>query len=443
MQISDLQGKKIVVWGTGMEGLAAVRFLRARLRLPSFIFVDENPEAQLTDDCVRDQLVTDPHDIQVALSQAEIIIKSPGVSLYHPWLDQAKSNGAVITSLVNLWIEDADLSRVIVISGTKGKSTTASLLTHVLEQMGKHVSLIGNFGVPVTDCVPSEFDNIILEMSSYQTANFDGRCHIALITSLYPEHLDWHKSLDQYYSDKTRILECSNYRMATSQALDVMKRLSVGIDGIECYDDPSSCCFKDNHLCVDGENIGLLDNEFLCREHNRSNVCGVVGIIRRLGLDISEALSVMKYYKGLPHRQQSIGEKDGVLYVDDSISTTPQSALAALNVFTGRPITLIAGGQDRGIDLTPLTDELLRNDYISVILIGESGLRLASVLGAEGHLKFFNVKSMKDAVAKAREITPPSGVVLLSPASPSYDMFKNYMERGRVFAREAGFAQAD
>jgi UDP-N-acetylmuramoylalanine--D-glutamate ligase len=303
----------------------------------------------------------------------------------------------------------------------------------------KKVSLIGNFGVPVTDCVADEHDYVIIEMSSYQTANFEGNCLIGLVTSLYPEHLDWHQTLQQYYIDKMRVLEGCQYRLVATQVRDIAEDQGIQIGFLDCFDMANVCRHDDGSVFCDKMEIGELSNSFLRREHNRSNVCGVLRIIKVLGLSLGEALQAMASYKGLPHRQQELGYINGILYVDDSISTTPQSSVAALKAYAGQNITLIAGGKDRGIDLLPLSTYLEQEPDIQIILMGETGKKLSSdmfpVLRDRAHL----VASMKEAVALAREVTPDGGVVLLSPASPSHDMFKNFIEKGDVFAKEAGF----
>lgn len=438
MHRNELHNKKIVIWGTGMEALAAARYIRDQHHAQTFTFVDENGDASLPEEFTADRLVTRLPEIETAVLVADVIIKSPGVSLYHPLLEKAKANAVAITSLLNLWSAENDPSRVIIITGTKGKSTTASLLTHVLQQLGKRVTILGNFGVPVTECKADDFDYVILEVSSYQAANFDGACNIGLITSLYPEHLDWHKSLEAYYTDKCQVLRHCKTVVTTQQAQDVMKAHDLKINDARMYDLDGQFHFIEDDLYNGVHRVGTLENAYLLRPHNKINVCGVMSIIESLGLPYEEALASMKYYKGLPHRQQELGEVDGILYVDDSISTTPQSAVAAMKVYADRPITLIAGGQDRGIDFTPLSDYILKQGGVSVVCLGESGKPISELLISGGAQNVCRAASMEDALNQARAITPVGGVILLSPASPSYDMFENYMARAACFAKEAG-----
>ncbi|MGE4351601.1 MAG: UDP-N-acetylmuramoyl-L-alanine--D-glutamate ligase [Bdellovibrionales bacterium] len=444
MRRKDLIGLKIAIWGTGMEATAAARYLREVAPKQTFTYIDEKENAALPDQDQHptDKLVTSEKDIRQALETADVVIKSPGVSLYHPLLQTARDRKVPITSLLNLWSAENETEKIIAITGTKGKSTTSSLLTHVLEQMGKHVTLLGNFGVPVTECCTQDFDYVVVEFSSYQTATFDGRCGIGLLTALYPEHLDWHQTLQTYYRDKSRLLQQCDHALIGRQADDVMKAhaLPCPNPAPDIIDDEAHFHFVGDDLFKGSEKIGPLDNAYLLRAHNRLNVCGVMGIIEGLSLPLDQALASMKYYKGLPHREQEIGEKDGILYVDDSISTTPQSALAALAAYQDKPVTLIAGGQDRGIDFTPLTDYLTQTPSIPVVCLGQSGATIATLLGQRPNLH--QAKTMQQAVQIAQSVTPQGGVILLSPASPSYDMFENYMARAQAFAHEAGLSKA-
>lgn len=437
MNRTDLKGQKVVIWGTGMEAQAAAQYIRDAVPTIALIFVDENMDASLPDMNANDRLITQLDQIEKEVLASDIVIKSPGVSLYHPLLEKAKAAGIRISSLLNLWIAENDASRVIMVTGTKGKSTTASLLSHVLQQLGKRVTLLGNFGVPVTQCRAEDFDYVILEVSSYQAANFEGQLNFGVMTSLYPEHLDWHRDLATYYTDKCRILEHCKTVVLSQQARLMMEEQGIALSAPDIYEQESHFHFEAQNLCDDGACIGELKNPYLLRPHNQQNVCAVMSIIKLLRLSLAEALASMAYYKGLPHRQQEIGEIDNILYVDDSISTTPQSAIAALNVYADRQVTLIVGGFDRGVDYMPLASHILASSKIAVIAMGQTGPRVIELLNGSLATKAVTVSNMQEAVMRAKEMTPKGGVILLSPAAPSYDMYENYMARAASFAREA------
>ncbi len=388
----NLHGKNIVIWGTGREGNAAAAFIRGQLPDAQITFVDEAKGG----------------DIAPALKGADIVVKSPGVSLYHPLL-----KGKNVTSLMNLWFAEPHSAKTICITGTKGKSTTSSLLGHVLTALGKKAAVLGNIGVPISEA-PDDVDYLVIETSSYQAANFDGQCDIAAVTSLYPEHLDWHGDWETYVSDKLHLLGQAATRIIGPQVKDSGAPV------------PRDCI-------VASAVKEKIPNEYLSRAHNLANVAIVLEIIRALGLDRDAAIAAMRDFTGLPHRQQELGTKGGILYVDDSIATTPQAAMAAMEVYRGRPVTLIVGGYDRGVDYAPLIDYLNTNAIPAVIGLGESGARILKEVKGQA------ANDMAGAVKLAQSLTPQGGVILLSPAAPSFGLFKNYIERGQAFAKESGF----
>lgn len=403
-----LDGARVVIWGTGKEGRAAEHFVRTHWQPQSITFVDESAHADAA-------VITTPAAIEDAIKYADVVIKSPGVSLYHPALRNAN-----VTSLLNLWWSKRPSGKTVCITGTKGKSTTSALLTHVLNAMEHRAAVLGNIGVPVTEA-PSGMEYLVLEMSSYQAADFAGHADIAAVTSLYPEHLNWHGDLETYYRDKLNLLAHAAVKIVHPQVGAVRADLP-----------------KDSVYCTDAA-ADMVPNEYLRRTHNLSNVGVVLAVVKALGFDEAEALAAMKDFKGLAHRQQEIGERDGVLFVDDSIATTPQAAIAAMEVYNGRSVTLIAGGYDRGIDYGPLVEYVAARGVHAVVALGPSGKRIADGLAEAGYRNSVLATDMGSAMAAARKVTPAGGVVLLSPAAPSFGLFKDYIERGHAFAAAAGF----
>ena len=261
-------------------------------------------------------------------------------------------------------------------------------------------------------------------------------CDIAVLTSLFPEHLDWHLTLDSYYRDKLNLLRHS--RCA------VVNRESSPAAGLARYFFNDAAAFHSRGTAIfdGGERIGDVENRYLARSHNLSNVCAALTVTKVLGFDPRAALAAVRDFRALPHRQQEIGEIAGVLYVDDSISTAPELTLAALEVYAGRDITLIAGGYDRGIDYGKLIAKLAGGAARAVVCLGISGERIYTTLrAAPDHPDTTLARSMEAAVAWARQKTPKGGVVLLSPAAPSYGDYHDFAERGRDFAAKAGFLE--
>jgi UDP-N-acetylmuramoylalanine--D-glutamate ligase len=426
--------RKIVIWGVGREGLAAADFLHVREPDSLINFVDENEEGEATPNIVRGK-----DKIGAELLQADLIVKSPGVSLYHPLILQAKQKNIPVTSLLNLFFSQKNLPKTICITGTKGKSTTSSLLTHVLDKLGKNAVLLGNIGSPVTKTDLSGTDFAVIETSSYQAADFIAQCEIALVTSLYPEHLDWHGSLQNYFRDKLNLLARAKTKLIDTDALATAMENNIRVDDAIIFNDKAGLHVQGTQI-FDGANpVGALQNRHLARPHNLRNICGVLAVLKELGFDLKQSLAAMEDFKSLPHRQNELGEKDGILYVDDSIATMPQSAIAAMEVYHDRPITLIAGGYDRGISYQPLIDYIAAHKIHAVVCLGPSGQRIHDGLQQQSFQNLQQASSMADAIAKARTETPKGGVILLSPGAPSYGLFKDFVARGLAFAAEAGF----
>lgn len=435
MQIADFKGKKIAIWGMGREGVAAAAFIRQHLAGQPVIFVDENESADPPPNLAPvDRVIKGMDQIRPALHAADLVIKSPGVSLYHPLVQSLQSRNVPITSLLNLWFALPRTARVIAVTGTKGKSTTSSLLAHALGSLGKKTALLGNIGVPVTYVEGQKPDYIVLEVSSYQAADFSGTCEIGVLTSLYPEHLDWHRSLDAYYRDKLNLLKQCRRAIINCDSVPVLQEHNITLNQPMTFGDQMSFHVKNNMIYLGTECLGVPDNRYLARPHNLINVCAVLAVIRQLGLDPKAALRSMRSFVGLPHRQQEIGEKEGILYVDDSISTTPQSAIAAMEAYPDRAITLIAGGYDRGIDYKPLIDFVVQKNIHAIICMGKSGQRIFKSLREKRDGNIYLASTLEEAFGIAKKRTAQGGVVLLSPAAPSYGMFKNFEERGERFA---------
>lgn len=438
MRTLDLNNKKVVIWGTGREGVAAYHYIRQFLPTLPLTFVDEGT----TPDSVRAldaTLVDEPRAIEKVIFNADVIVKSPGVSLYHPLLTTLRSRNIPITSLLNLWAAEPRTAKTIYVTGTKGKSTTASLITHVLQGLHQKAAVVGNIGTPVGQSSEQDLDFIVLETSSYQAANFDGTGDIAVLTSLYPEHLDWHKTLDSYYRDKLNLLRHGKARIINADALPTLIGLGVSFDPVILANTVAGFHTKNGCHYKGQEEIGTLRNNHLSRHHNLVNVCLVLAVLDQLGFSSIDALHAMETFQGLPHRQQEIGTKNGILYVNDSISTTPQSSIAAMEVYQDKLITVILGGYDRGIDYTPLVDYLLQKSIPTVLCLGPSGQRITEALQQRQFAGVYMCADMTEVVQQAQQRTPKGGVVLLSPAAPSYGMFKNFEERGLAFARESGF----
>src|SRR6516164_1175240 len=443
MRVAELGSRRVAIWGLGREGRAALGFLRKHHPELPLVLLDDSAEARIPQGCGNVTSAFGAEGIANALNKVDVVVKSPGVSLYRDDIRSARDNGVQITSLLNLWFGEEPAMTTITVTGTKGKSTTASLIAHILTRLGRRVALAGNIGVPVTEIANADY--AVIEVSSYQAADFDSICDFAVLTSLYPEHTDWHLTVERYIRDKINLLSRSRRRIVNCTTADAVASIIPGAPGWNSLFNDERGIHSDDSEIFDGrKRIGIVCNAHLVRAHNRSNLCGALAVAKMLDLDLGMALDATRDFRGLPHRQQELGQNGDVLFVDDSISTIPESTLAALAVYAGRDITLIVGGYDRGIDYGKLLQTLSTGAANTIIYLGDSGRRIydqaqaASKPGRSPRCRMHLARSMEDAVSYAKGVTPPGGVVLLSPAAPSYGFYRNYIERGRDFAAKAG-----
>jgi UDP-N-acetylmuramoylalanine--D-glutamate ligase len=446
MRAAEIGGLRVAIWGLGREGRAVIALLRQYHPKLPLLALDDAADATAPGAMGGEiKCVFGAEPVARALGGVDLIVKSPGVSLYRPEIESARAAGTRVTSLLNFWFAERPDLTTICVTGTKGKSTTASLIAHILAELGRRAVLVGNIGVPITGIDTAKVDIAVIEVSSYQAADFDGICDIAVLTSLYPEHIDWHLSVDNYYRDKINLLNHARHRIVNRAAAKTVERFATGGPAPQdFFNEECGVHCRGTEIWDGARPIGEVRNPHLTRPHNRSNLCAALTATKSLEIDPAAALEAVTGFRGLPHRQQELGEIGGVLFVDDSISTIPESTVAALAVYAGREITLILGGHDRGIDYDALVKKAVGGAAKAIIGLGNSGERIYSLAQKltcgrnGGRCKIYHARSMGDAVAYARQVTPPGGVVLLSPAAPSYDHYRDYIERGRDFAAQAG-----
>lgn len=406
MLFAELNGKTVGIWGMGKEGIAAKKAVET-LAVPERIL--EIGENNLND-----------------LDLCDILIKSPGVSLYRLEIARARTKGIIVTSGTNLFLANHDKTqKIIAVTGTKGKSTTSSMLYHVLKELGCSVALGGNIGVPLLELLPEITDDktkntqkatiVVAELSSYQCADLTGKIDMAVLVNLYPEHLPWHMTHERYYLDKLNMV-----RQAESCFLNAKDEKTNELIAAMPNIKNKAIWFNEEPL--------ELENFPLKGEHNLQNAAAVLKIIEALGLDRGKALKALQSFEPLPHRLQIIAKKNGITFVDDSISTTPETAIAAMEAFKGAPITLIMGGQERSQDYQALADYVNAHN-VCVVTLPDTGRRMDKLVQTHA------AKDMQQAVTFAKKQTPKGGIVLLSPAAPSYNMYQNFEQRGIDFKR--------
>ncbi len=440
MRFAALEGQRIAVWGAGREGRAAIAALRARLPRQALTLFCRAGEV---DDLAHEPLLAIRHEDPgaEALSAFDVVVKSPGISAYLPPIEAARARGTVFTSGTALWFGERPDARVIGITGTKGKSTASALAAHLARALGVRTALAGNIGLPLLDLLDAEADLWVVELSSFQTGEA-GPLELGVVTSLYEEHLDWHGSRERYIDDKLKLADAARTLLVNGTQRDLVARTNghaerLKFGHVQGWHVADGAIHRGRLRLID---IGELP---LPGQHNALNACAALAALEHLGLDAIAAVPALVTFRPLPHRLQTLGEKGGITWINDSISTTPAAALAALRSLPGRRVAIILGGHDRGVDWSEVAGALTAQPPHAVIVQGANRQRIVHALreaGLAGPLH--ETADLDAAVARLHDVLAEGGVALLSPGAPSFDQFRDYTERGRRFAELAGFDPA-
>lgn len=424
--------RRVGVWGYGREGRAVLRFVRTHHpRAVVTVLLDEMAyDLDLPTGVAL--LSGDRANAAIAGGDFDVIVKSPGISLKRQEIIDAKAAGTRVTSSTNIWLEANGTAGTIGVTGTKGKSTTSTLILHMLRAAGRDAKLLGNAGTAAIG-EPPAVDHTILELSSYQTADLDRAPALVVVNNLYPEHVPWHGSVEAYYADKLRLatLDPSVPAILNYRDSEIRKRLG---------DRPNVTWFNDGHgytavggsLSYRGRGVSL-SGAVPKGEHNLSNVAAAATVALMLdALDDPWSID-LGGFATLPHRMEEF-EVGGLTCVDDSISTVPQATMAALSVYAGRPIHLILGGSERGQDHAALPDAIRPAGVASLWLLPDTGRRMeGEFAGKLDGVAVTPVADLDAAVRGACQMAGEGDVLLLSPAAPSFVQFKSFEERGDRF----------
>jgi len=454
VRISQLDGKRVALWGWGREGRAAFAVLRQRLPRLSLTLFCPPAEAEQARAESAGALQVETEVTGAALSRFEVVIKSPGISPYTPAAQQASAQGTQFIGGTSLWFSehadaDGNLPNTVCVTGTKGKSTTTSLLAHLLRAAGHRTGLVGNIGLPlleVLDPQPAP-DYWAVELSSYQTgevARSGARPDVAIVLNLFPEHLDWHGSEQRYIDDKLSLVTGGHPRVAVLNAADEhLRALQLPHSQIVWFNQPEGWHMVGEVVHRGAQPVFDTSNTPLPGRHNRGNLCAVLAALEAIGLDAVALAPAVQGFRPLPNRLQTLGERDGLRWVNDSISTTPHASLAALDCFAGQRIALLVGGHDRGVDWHDFAAHMRDDAPVEIVTMGANGPRIHALLqplADEGRFGLHAGGDLPHAVELARgALGTQGGVVLLSPGAPSFGAYKDYVARGRHFAELAGF----
>jgi UDP-N-acetylmuramoylalanine--D-glutamate ligase len=282
----------------------------------------------------------------------------------------------------------------------------------------------------------------VIELSSFQTHDFDGAPSVAVINNLYEEHLDWHGTYQRYAADKLAIAARARHLVVNAQPQ--LLAATAAYPARTLFGTADGWHVAGDAIRRGATNVLALAEIPLPGLHNADNVCAALAAIEAAGFDAVDLAAQAGSFRALPHRLQPLGSRDGVDYVNDSIATTPYATIEALRSIAARPVTVLVGGFDRGVDWRPFVGHVAAHPPLAVVTMGANGPAIAAALKASGTPGFAlrETSTLADALAQARALAPAGGTILLSPGAPSFDAFRDYAERGREFARLSGFDPA-
>lgn len=441
-----IANRRVLVVGLGRSGVAACALLKAKgaqvvaTDLRSRDELDANTLAVVAD---LDELVLGSHPTEL-VHDVDLIVLSPGVLLTLPLLVEARRRSIPIWSELELGFRHTR-GTVVAVTGTKGKSTTATLLSDMLKASGREVRLAGNIGAPLSAELEgtSEQTFFVVEVSSFQLETIDSfRPHVAVLLDVSPDHLDWHPTFDDYVRAKARIFENQrrddwavvyggNPLTVTMASKGKSRKLYFDLD---CLGEKYPHVHKEGPWIVwhdDGGTTPLASLEELTvpGEHNRVNAMAASAVAALLGLSGEALEEAFEQFEGLPHALERVAEIGGVRFYNDSKATNIQAVRAALESFDA-PVVLILGGRFKGGDFRDLREATARS-VKHVLAIGESRDQVKAALDDVATVDVCD--DLESAVEKAHASAVKGDVVLLSPAGSSFDMFRDYRERGERF----------
>ena len=420
----------IALLGYGIEGESAYNY-----------FLDKYPDATFT---IYDESDKPKKDIPKGIKfiggqkngfhniDADIVVKTPAIPP-----EKVSSTGNITTATKEFFL--ACPAPIIGVTGTKGKGTTSSLIAEMLKASGKKVHLVGNIGVPALAELSklSKEDIVVYELSSFQLWDLNKSPETAVVLMIEPDHLNVHKDLEDYVEAKSNI---TKYQEATDTVIyNPENSYSSEIAKISAgsklpYNTKQAAYIEDDGIFIDETKVCSIEDVKIPGRHNLENICAAVSAVWLYTKDVESLQLAIRNFTGLPHRLKLVGQKKGVSYYDDSISTTIGSAIAALRSFK-LPKVIILGGSKKGADFTELAKEIALSNIRKVIVYGEEAPQIIKALELENFLNFTYLEdtAMKDIVQYSASISELGDIVILSPACASFDMFDSYQDRGDQF----------
>lgn len=372
------------------------------------------------------------------LDRFDILVRTAGMPP-HLILDKSPGVADKITTLVDEFMRICPTHNVIGVTGTKGKGTTSALITKMLKTAGKQVFLGGNIGVPPLTFLDKLDENswVVLELSSFQLIDLQHSPHIGVCLMVVPEHLNWHENMDEYMGAKAHLFEQQTSDDIAIYFADNELSREIAAAGagrkLPYYRSPGAFV-NGNMITIDGLEVCTTDELKLLGAHNWQNVCAAVTTVWQAGVHDMDAIrSVLTSFTGLEHRLELARELDGVKYYDDSFGTTPETAIVAMQAFT-QPKIIILGGSDKGAQYDGLAQAVKASGVRKALLIGDQAAKIQTALETVGFSDFApGGENMAEIAKNSQKYAEKGDVVLLSTACASFDMFKDYEDRGNQF----------
>jgi UDP-N-acetylmuramoylalanine--D-glutamate ligase len=473
--LDDLANQRIAIVGLGREGVSTYTFLRNRFPHLPLVLADRTPPDQLSPS-VRELIQADPlislragetylEQISACPSECSVVFRSPGIPPHLPPFEQVREQGGVVLSNTRLffWLWPG---RTVGITGTKGKSTTTALIHAILEHSGQQSRMVGNIGVPPLAALEETETNLspetiaVAELSSYQLADMEQSPHIAVVLNIVPEHLSYHGSFEAYVAAKANIahhqsehdtiIYNADYPLPTQLAqMSRARHIGFGIGSDLRRHSETDYCYgvADEWIVWRGSRqrgdslhpILPVYDVPLAGRFNLQNVLAAIAVVRELGVDEETIAAAVRTFSPLEHRLEYVGSVGEVAFYNDSLSTVPEAAIAAIESMAPASVVLIAGGYERGLDYHSLARTIRAGQVRALVLFPPSGERIWQAVEAlgQGYLPpYVWAEHMDEAVAQAWQAARPGDVVLLSPASASFLRFVDYRDRGHQFKTE-------
>ena len=447
---NNIKGKRVAIVGIGVSNIPLIDYFHD-LGAKVTVF-DEIDKALLDKDIIKKindygfDLVTGSNALHF-LRGFNIIFRSPSCLPTTLQLKSEQKRGAIVTSEIEMLMNTCPC-KVIGVTGSDGKTTTTTLIYEILKKAGYNCHLGGNIGVPLFTKVKDfkEDDIVILELSSFQLMDMEVSPEISVITNISPNHLDKHSSYEEYIEAKKSIFvfQDKNGKVVLNYDNDITKDFAKDAEGKVIFFSSKTkledgVIYDDGMIkkCKDGVREHILDTKeiHLRGVHNYENVCAALAATSDL-VDTKTQIEAIKEFKGVEHRLEFVREINGVKWYNDSIGTSPSRTIAGLNSFDEK-IVLIAGGYDKNLDYTPLAKPIIEK-VSKVVLLGRTATKIADAIlkataGTDIVLPVYKCTTLEQAVQRAKSIAKEGEVILFSPASASFDMFKNFAERGKKF----------